>query len=160
MFDATFFVAVSFFTVIGAFIYLKLPARLLSGLDAKADQIRAELEQAKALREEAQNVLAEYEAQRNAAEKQAEEIVTEAKAAAERMAAEAKVKIEEQLVRRTAQAEEKIARAEASMIKEIRTVVTERAIAAAAEVLKEQLTDADRSALAEASIADLNKHFH
>ena len=160
MFDASFFVAVAFFTVIGAFIYLKLPSRLLAGLDAKAEQIRAELEQAKALRSEAENVLAEYEAQRNAAEKHAEEIVTEAKAAAERMAADAKVKIEEQLVRRTAQAEEKIARAEASMIKEIRTVVTQRAIAAAAEVLKEQLTDAERVALVEASIADLNKHFH
>ncbi len=160
MFDASFFVAVSFFTVIGVFVYLKLPSRVLSGLDEKAAQIRNELEQAAALREEAQNVLAQYEAQRNAAEKQAEEIVIEARAAAERMAQEAKIKIEEQIARRTAQAEEKIARAEAAMVKEVRAVVTHKAIAVASEILKTELTDADRGALAETAIADLSKHFH
>ena len=57
MFDESFFVAVSFFTVIGAFIYLKLPSKLMQALDEKSAEIARELDDAKALRAEAEKVL-------------------------------------------------------------------------------------------------------
>ncbi len=47
MFDESFFVAVSFFTVIGAFIYLKLPSKLMQALDEKSAEIARELDDAK-----------------------------------------------------------------------------------------------------------------
>ena len=59
MFDESFFVALAFATVIAAFIYLKLPQRLLAALDAKSAEIADELEQARKLREEAQALLAD-----------------------------------------------------------------------------------------------------
>ncbi len=62
MFDESFFVALSFVTVIGAFLYLKLPQRLLSALDTKSAEIADALEQARKLREDAEALLADYEA--------------------------------------------------------------------------------------------------
>ena len=88
MFDESFFVAVSFFTVIGAFIYLKLPSKLMQALDEKSAEIAKELDDAKALRAEAEKVLADYEEQRKQAEAQAEKIIAEAKNMAEKTAAD------------------------------------------------------------------------
>ena len=90
MFDESFFVAAAFFTVIGAFIYLKLPSKLMQSLDEKSAQIAKELDDAKALRAEAEKVLADYEEQRKQAEAQAEQMIADAKASAESTAAEAR----------------------------------------------------------------------
>ena len=91
MFDESFFVALSFATVIGAFLYLRLPRRVLQSLDDKAAAIESELDEARKLREQAAQVLSDYQTQAQQAEKQAEEIVTLARESAERTAAEAKV---------------------------------------------------------------------
>ena len=59
MFDESFFVALAFAAVIAAFLYLKLPQRLLAALDAKSAEIANELDEARRLREEAEALLAE-----------------------------------------------------------------------------------------------------
>ncbi|NBR51761.1 MAG: ATP F0F1 synthase subunit B, partial [Alphaproteobacteria bacterium] len=120
MFDESFFVAVSFFTVIGAFIYLKLPSKLMQALDEKSAEIARELDDAKALRAEAEKVLADYEEQRKQAEAQAEKIIAEAKNMAEKTAADARNAMKAAMERRSKQAEEKIARAQESLEKEVR----------------------------------------
>ena len=107
MFDESFFVALAFATVIAAFLYLKLPQRLLAALDAKSAEIANELDEARRLREEAEALLADYETRRKSAEQQAEEIVTEARETAQRLAEEARVAMQAQLERRTQQAETK-----------------------------------------------------
>ena len=107
MFDESFFVALAFATVIAAFLYLKLPQRLLAALDAKSAEIANELDEARRLREEAEALLADYETRRKSAEQQAEEIVTEARETAQRLAEEARVSMQAQLERRTQQAETK-----------------------------------------------------
>ena len=104
MFDESFFVAAAFFTVIGAFIYLKLPSKLMQSLDEKSAQIAKELDDAKALRGEAEKVLADYEEQRKQAEAQAEQMIADAKASAESTAAEARAAMQAALERRTKQA--------------------------------------------------------
>lgn len=156
MFDESFYVALSFFTVIGFFLYLGLPKKLLGALDAKRDEIKDELDSAKKLREEAEDLLSQYEAKRNAAEQQAEQIVADARENAERLAAEAKDKIAAQLERRTQQAEEKIARAEAAVIKEVRSAVTNVAIAAASGLIEQNLTDERSEQLLKKDISSLS----
>ena len=118
MFDESFFVALAFATVIAAFLYLKLPQRLLAALDAKSAEIANELDEARRLREEAEALLADYETRRKSAEQQAEEIVTEARETSQRLAEEARVAMQAQLERRTQQAESKIARAEEKLVGE------------------------------------------
>jgi len=87
-------------------------------LDARADKIRSELENATHLREEAQAVLADYERKRQAAEEEAEQMVEHARVEAERQAAAALVALEESMKRRTEMAMQRIARAEEDAMRE------------------------------------------
>lgn len=155
MFDESFFVALSFVTVIGAFLYLKLPQRLLSALDTKSAEIADALEQARKLREDAEALLADYEARRKSAEQQAEEIVTEARATAERLAEEVRVAMQAQLERRTQQAESKIARAEEQLVGEVRAAITRLAVDAAAHLIETGMSAQQANSLIEQNISEL-----
>ncbi|WP_245280393.1 F0F1 ATP synthase subunit B [Candidatus Liberibacter solanacearum] len=59
-FDETFLVFTSLVVFILLLIYLRVPAKVLYFLDARADNIRDELFEARRLREEAENVLVQY----------------------------------------------------------------------------------------------------
>ena len=155
MFDESFFVAAAFFTVIGAFLYLKLPSKLMQSLDEKSNEIADELAQAKALRTEAEKVLADYEVQRKQAEKQAEEIVAQAKDTAERTAAEAREAMQAAMERRSKQAEEKIARAQENLEKEVRAAITALAVDAASHLVASGLTDDAAQKLIDDNIGEL-----
>jgi F-type H+-transporting ATPase subunit b len=155
MFDESFFVALSFATVIGAFIYFGLPRKLMQSLDDKSAEIAAQLAEAKALREEAEKVLADYAAQAKQAEAMAEEIVAQAKQTAERTAVEAREAMQAALERRTAQAESKIARAEEQLQKEVRAAITGLAIDAAAHLVSTGMSAKTAQKLVDDNIADL-----
>ena len=155
MFDESFFVAAAFFTVIAAFIYLKLPSKLMQSLDEKSAEIAKELDDAKALRAEAEKVLADYEKQRKQAEAQAEQMIADAKASAERTAAEAREAMQAAMERRSKQAEEKIARAQENLEKEVRAAITALAVEAAAHLVASGMTDETAQKLVDANIAEL-----
>ena len=93
--DATFWATVGLIIFLAIVVYLKVPATIGKSLDARADKIRAELEEARRLREEAQQLLAEYQRKRKDAEKEAAEIVDHAKREAGVLVTEAKQKTEE-----------------------------------------------------------------
>ena len=129
-FDATFFALVALIIFLGIVAYAGGFKTMGSGLDARAERIRKELEHAAQLRKEAEALLAEYKQKRLDAEKEAASIVAAAKADAEEYAAETRRKLADTLDRRTKQAEQKIAQAEAAAIKDVRNVATDLAIAA------------------------------
>ncbi|MEQ8747192.1 ATP F0F1 synthase subunit B [Pyruvatibacter sp.] len=145
--DSSFITAISFFGFVGLLLYFGVAGRITSALDARADAIKTELEEARKLREEAQALLAQYQRKQRDAEEEAQEIVSQARHEAERLAAETKVKLDEQVARRTALAEQKIAMAESQAMKDVRDAATEVAIAAAAKVLAETSDDARQDAL-------------
>ncbi len=155
MFDESFFVALAFATVVAAFLYLKLPQRLLAALDAKSAEIANELEQARKLREEAQALLADYETRRKSAEQQAEVILTEARETAQRLAEESRTAMQAQLERRTLQAEIKIARAEEQLVGEVRAAITQLAVDAAAHLIETGMSAQQANALIEQNISEL-----
>ena len=160
MFDESFFVAAAFFTVIGAFIYLKLPSKLMQSLDEKSAEIAKELDDAKALRAEAEKVLADYEEQRKQAEAQAEQMIADAKASAERTAAEAREAMQAAMERRSKQAEEKIARAQENLEKEVRAAITSLAVEAAAHLVAGGMTDETAKKLVDTNIAELGERLN
>lgn len=155
MFDESFFVALAFASVIAAFLYLGLPRKLMQSLDDKSAEIAAQLAEAKALRDEAEKVLKDYDAQAKQAEKQAEEIVAQAKQTAERSAAEARDALQAALERRTVQAEGKIARAEEQLQKEVRAAIAALAIDAAAHLVATGMSEKTANKLVDDNIADL-----
>jgi len=129
-FDATFFALVALVIFLGIAAYAGAFKAMGSGLDARADRIRKELDHAAQLRKEAEKLLGEYKQKRLDAEKEAESIIAAAKTDAEEYAAETRRKLSESLERRSKQAEQKIAQAEAAAIKDVRNVATDLAIAA------------------------------
>jgi F-type H+-transporting ATPase subunit b len=133
------------------------PARrvILGGLDARAARIRAELETARRLRDEAQEALAGYQKQQREAAAEAEAIIAHARAEAERIAAQAARNLEETLERRQQLAKERIAQEEARALSEIRAVTVDVAIAAARQVIVAELDEGRGAALIDTAIADL-----
>ena len=137
--EAETWVAIAFIILMGLFAYLGIHRTVLKALDNRSARIKAELDDARRLKDEAAKVLAEYKTRRASAEREAEEIVTAAKAEAQRIAAEAKVKMEDFVARRTKTAESKIALAEAQAVADVRAAAAEAAVAAASTVLSQSV---------------------
>jgi F-type H+-transporting ATPase subunit b len=137
MFDAEFFVAASFFIFLGVLGYFGVHKKLIEALDHRRDRIKAELDEARRLREEAQTLLAHYQQKQKEAESEAAAILTGAKADAERMAVEAEQKMNEFVARRTKMAEAKIAQAEVQALADVRAAAADAAVAAAERILKD-----------------------
>src|SRR5436189_5446380 len=132
-----FWVAVAFVILMAVFAYIGVHRTVLTALDHRADRIKAELDDARRLKEEAAKLLAEYKTRRAGAEREAEEIISGARVEAERIAAEAKTKMEDFVARRTKTAENKIALAEAQALADVRAAAADAAVAAASTVLSQ-----------------------
>jgi F0F1-type ATP synthase, subunit b len=124
-------VAIAFVILMGLFAYLGIHRTVLKALDHRAERIKAELDDARRLKDEAAALLAEYKTKRASAEREAAEIISNARAEAERIAAEAKTKMEDFVARRTKTAEGKIALAEAQALADVRAAAANAAVAAA-----------------------------
>lgn len=153
-------VLIAFVLFLGVLIYVKVPKLLAGQLDSRADAIRKELDDAKALREEAQTLLASYERKQKEVQEQSERIVATAKAEAAAAAERAKEDLAASITRRLAAAEEQIASAEASAIKEVRDSAISVAIAAAGDVIAKKVTAAEGNALIEDAIAEVEAKLH
>ena len=137
--DPETWVAIAFIIMLGIFAWLGVHRTVLTALDHRAERIRGELDDARRLKEEAAKVLADYQARRASAEREAEEIVTNAKAEADRIAAEAKAKMEDFVARRTKTAEGKIALAEAQALADVRAAAADAAVQAASTILSQSV---------------------
>ena len=137
------FIAVVIFLL--ALLYFGIHKKIAGALDARADAIRSELDEARRLREEAQALLASYQRKQKEAEAQAEEIVKQARSDAENMASQARKDLAERLERRAAQAEAKIANAEAQALGEVKAKAADLAMDAAENILRTKMSAAEKS---------------
>lgn len=150
--DNSFWATVALVIFLAIVIYMKVPGMIARSLDARADKIRDELEEARKLREEAQSLLAEYEKKRKDAEAEAASIVEAARREAKMLADDAKVKTEEYVTRRTALAEQKIEQAERDAIAEVRATAVDNAVEAARKLLGDKVDGKTASALFASSL--------
>jgi F-type H+-transporting ATPase subunit b len=137
--DPETWVAIAFIILMGVFAYFGIHRTVLTTLDHRRDRIKAELDDARRLKDEAAKLLEEYKARRASAEREAEEIIAGAKADAERIASEARTKLEDFVTRRTKTAESKIALAEAQALADVRAAAAEAAVAAASTILSQSV---------------------
>lgn len=138
--DPTFWAAVGLVLFFAVLVWQKVPGAIAKMLDSRAETIRKELDEARRLREEAQELLASFQRKQREAEAEADAIVAQAKKDAKSMRAEARKELSERLDRRTAMAEQRIAQAEAHAAQEIRALAADLAVDAAAKLLGEKLT--------------------
>jgi F-type H+-transporting ATPase subunit b len=136
-YEAEFWVAVAF--VIFLLLLWRLGAHrsLVASLDARGSKVHAELAEARRLKSEAQQLLAQYQKKQREAEAEAAAIVAQAKREAEEIAAEAKARVEEFVTRRTKVAETKIAQAEQQALADVRAAAADAAVKASEKILSE-----------------------
>jgi F-type H+-transporting ATPase subunit b len=155
--DHHFWVLISMAILI-ALVWKPASRAITSALDERAVRIRSELDEARRLREEAEQLLADYRRQESDAVAQAQAIVAHAKEEAERLAAQAASDLEQALARRQRLAEERIAQAEARAAAEVRAAAVDTAIAAARDVIASEIDERRGGALIDAAIAGLPQH--
>ena len=153
-------VGIGFVIFVGVLIYFKVPGLIGNKLDERAVRIRAELDEARALREEAQTLLAGFERRQKEVKAQAEDIVTAARAEAEKAAEAAKEDIRRSVARRLQTATEQIAAAEQAAVRQIKDRAVTVAVAAASDVLAERIKAADANRLIDAAITEVGEKLH
>ena len=137
--EPEFWVAVSFVIFVGIVGYAGGLRALRDGIDSRARRIQAELDEARRLREEAAQVLADYKRRREDAEREAAAIVAAAREEAQRTAAEAHQRMTDFVARRTAAAEAKIAQAETQAMSEVRAAAADAAVRVSESILRDRM---------------------
>ncbi|WP_127106602.1 F0F1 ATP synthase subunit B [Pararhodobacter zhoushanensis] len=158
--NTDFVVLLAFLLFVGVLLYFKVPSLLGGLLDKRAATIRAELDEARKLREEAQELRASFERKKAEVKEQADRIVAKAKADAEQAAAQARIDLEASIARRLRGAEEQIASAEAAAVKEVRDTAIAVAISASRDLIAKNLSAEDANKLIEDSIATVDARLH
>ena len=155
-FDATMLVALAMIAVIVLAIWKKVPAMIAGALDNQIAGIRLQLDQATALRAEAEAIKTEYEAKAKQAAIDAEAMKASAEEEAKSIIARAKSDATALIGRRAQAAEEKIAAAERAAIADVRKKAASAAAAAAAQLIAVHHDAKADAALIDQSIASLN----
>jgi F-type H+-transporting ATPase subunit b len=150
-------VALSMLIVLGILLWQKVPALVARMLDARIATIRTQLDEASALRAEAEKLLADAKARDAASAGDAASIVAHAEAEAAQVRAKAEADSVDLIARRGKMAEDKIAAAERAAIAEVRARAADAAAKAAASIIAERHdANADR-ALTDRAIAGIGR---
>lgn len=160
LFNTDFVVVLAFIALVAILLYYKVPGILMGMLDQRAEGIRNDLDEARALREEAQTILASYERKQREVAEQSERIVAQAREEAQLAAEQAKLDLEASIARRIAAATDQIASAEAGALREVRDRAVTIAVDVAAQVIASKTSAAEANKLIDAAIADVETRLH
>lgn len=158
--NTDFVVTLGFLLFVGILVYYKVPALIGKLLDKRAETIRRDLDEARKLREEAQDLFASYQRRQREVKDQADEIVANAKREAKAQAEKAKLDLAASIERRLKAAEEQIASAESDAVRAVRNSAIQTAIAATTEILAKQMGPDQRAVGLDASIEELGKRLN
>ena len=157
--DAEFWVAFAFVVIVLA--ALRPIMRTVGAmLDNRAALIRVQIDEARKLREDAQALLAEYQRKQRDAMSEAEQIISQARTDAARLKVEAEQDLVNSIERRKQQALERIAQSEAQAIHDVRNTAIDVALAAAENLIRQNLAPAQKQALADQAITELSKRLN
>ena len=155
MFDATFFVALSFVLFVVFVIWAGLPSTIIKSLDDRSEQIKKELDEARILHEEAQKLLATEKRKLEQCDAEVEDILKQASEQAALITEKSNNLLKEEIQRKQKQADLKIAQARDEAIREVKDKASELSLIIAKEYLKENIDDNVASDLIDKSISDL-----
>ena len=158
--NTDFVVLLAFLLFVGVLLYFRIPAAIGAQLDKRAAGIRADLDEARRLRDEAQEIYASYERRQREVRGQADDIVANARREAEAGAVKARTDLDASIQRRLKAAEDQIASAEADAVRAVRDRAVQVAIAAASEVLAAQRSVEAGSAAIDRAIDEVAQRLH
>jgi F-type H+-transporting ATPase subunit b len=154
------YIAIAFVIFVGLLLYVKVPKMIAEALDGRATKVRADLDEARRLRAEAEALLAGYKAKAETASHDAEHILSTAQTEAAAIVADARVQAEAVIARRTALAETKIAAAERAAEASVRAQAVDFATAAARRIIVAHDDPAEAARLTGAAISELDRRLH
>jgi F-type H+-transporting ATPase subunit b len=160
-----FYMTREFWVTIAFVIFVVATARpiwraLATALDARAARIKAEIDEAAKLREEAKSLLASYQRKQREAAREAAEIVARAKAEAESMRRKAADDLAATLQRREQMAMDRISQAEVQALQQVRNAAVDVAAAATRKLLAERLDPERAAKLIDQALGELPARFH
>ncbi|MGI9435499.1 MAG: ATP F0F1 synthase subunit B [Geminicoccaceae bacterium] len=144
--------------ILGVVIYKTgMHNMILGALDGHADKVRAELDEAKGLREEAQTLLAEHQRKLSGGEDQAKKIIEQAEAEAQRMLERHKAELKASLKRREDQAMARIAQEEAKALQDMRNRTARLAIQTTGRLLADNVAGEQGQSLLDGAIEEVSR---
>lgn len=158
--NTDFIVLISFLVFVGVLVYFKVPGLIGGLLDKRAEGIRADLEEARRLRNEAQEIYTSYERRQREVKGQADAIIANARREAEAQAAKAKEDLKTSIDRRLQAARDQISSAESDAVRAVRDRAVQTAVAVASELLAAQVRDGSRSAGIDDAITEVSNRLN
>ena len=152
--DATFWVAISFFIFFGGLVYLKVPQKINIFLTEKINEIKQELEEAEKLKEEAKNLLGNYENKVAKSQEESKKIIDQATKESEKTILEKNKKFHQIIEVRKKNTEQKILQIKENAIKDIKNISVKISIEAIENLIKNSI---DKNKLANLYIKNLEQ---
>ena len=134
-FDATFWVAVSFFIFFGILVYFKIPQKINELLNKLILDIKKEIDESEKLRNEAKNILEKTQNKLNKANSESDEIINQAKKDSEKLVIEMNNKFHKSAEIKKRLTETKINQMKDAAIKEIKDTSIKIAIESVKKVI-------------------------
>ena len=137
--DATFWVAVSFLIFVGVVIYLKVPQKIDGSLNESIKKIKDGLDNAEKLKDEAKNILSEYESKVSKSKEEIKNLITDAKNQAEKNIIKTNEEFHKIVENRKKLAEEKIRQMKIQAIKDVKNSSVDIAIGSVKKIIKNSI---------------------
>ena len=153
-FDATFWVAVSFVLFVGVLLYFKVPQKIFTSLDESINKIKKDIEEAEKLKEEAKNILSDYEARLDKSKVEIDLMIKNAQKESESNIIKINDQFHKIFENRKKMAEEKIKQMKLQATKDIKNYSVEVAIIALEKIIKNSI---DKKKLDKIYVSSVNE---
>ena len=152
--DATFWVAVSFLIFVGLLFYLKVPQKIGQSLDESIKKIKEEIDNAEKLKDEAKNILSEYESKVSKSKQEIKNLIQKAEKQAESNIIKTNEEFHNIVENRKKAAEEKIKQMKTQAIKDVKNSSVDIAIRSVEKIIKNSI---DKKKLDKIYISSINE---
>ena len=139
MIDATFWVAISFLIFFGVIIYFKVPQKIDGSINESIKKIKERLDDAEKLKDEATNLLSEYDSKVSKSKEEIKNLITSAKNQAEKNIINTNEDFHKVIENRKKSAEEKIKQMKIRAIKDVKNSSVDIAISSLEKIIKNSI---------------------
>tara|TARA_B100000963_G_C22519532_1_gene622349 strand:- start:18 stop:515 length:498 start_codon:yes stop_codon:yes gene_type:complete len=139
MFDATFWVTISFLIFLGILFYFKVPQKVKNVLNKNIDDIKNQINEAEKLKEDAKNILIEHEKRISNSKNQVKEMINQANEQAEKNVIQTNKDFHNLMENRKKNAEERIKQIKNQAFKDIKNASVKIAIESVEKLIKNSL---------------------
>lgn len=153
-------IAIAFVAFVALLFYKKVPAFAARALDDRSAKIKADLDEARKLREEAQAVLTQYKRKQMEYAREADAMLAQARKDADELRSYAEKELKGTLEARMQQASERIAREEEKAIAEVRNHIVDIALASARTLIADHIGHLSQEELVKIALSDIDRKVH